>query len=800
MKRFLPYILIFTILTGVFTPLFLEVGNNKNSIVLNTKVAEAANENLTFGSKTNIKIDSDSSGVIKATILEKDNNYIYFDFAISKDYSNTDFKQIGSSQSVDYSKPFDINNPIKNYVEFKDLSKDRYILKITATDNSSGTSLIKQENKIKINITNSNTSQSADFDTSAATGGPQIKEDIDTLPACSTGTFSFSVTGCAAQFLYYVLYVPTSWLFGGAGMLFDLAFDYSVDAESYKNPFVTEGWKIVRDLCNVFFIFILLYVAFAMILGLQNVKAKEMMINVVIIGLLINFSLFFTQVVVDSGNILARVFYNSETIKEKTASNTEATIGGFGLAQKSGDEISLSSGVVSQINPQNIVRHANEIAIQDSSGTTDGKEGIAALGAGGFILVTILATIVNLVGIFVFVSIALIFIARVIGLWLAMIFAPLAFLTYIIPSMASGVKMVGWKDWWSNLIGLSFLAPIFMFMLYLIILFLGGETFGELIKPGNNGPQFIIKTIMAFAFIMILLMKAKDLAKEYSGSIGQKVTSGVTAAAGLAVGGAAIGVSGAGRIAGSGLQKVANSDGAQRHGQYLKDLKEWEAGGRTGTAPTDPKVGFASKWGGRMNARQSTIDDKWGSTQDLNKKARDMFNGQDYSKLGALQKKQVKDKLIEEKEPTLYNDLARKKHGMDYNDKRMTVAQKEGIRNDAKTEATSKINAKEKQASTNVNTVSQISSRMRTGSWDVRNLSKVTGLDGGFFSKLSAGIISGIAIGMRGGLKGQVGLGYGSTQKDFWKDLKDLFSDSLKDVGVKIDMSKEKDSGDKRQS
>lgn len=542
MKRFLPYILIFTILTGVFTPLFLEVGNNKNSIVLNTKVAEAANENLTFGSKTNIKIDSDSSGVIKATILEKDNNYIYFDFAISKDYSNTDFKQIGSSQSVDYSKPFDINNPIKNYVEFKDLSKDRYILKITATDNSSGTSLIKQENKIKINITNSNTSQSADFDTSAATGGPQIKEDIDTLPACSTGTFSFSVTGCAAQFLYYVLYVPTSWLFGGAGMLFDLAFDYSVDAESYKNPFVTEGWKIVRDLCNVFFIFILLYVAFAMILGLQNVKAKEMMINVVIIGLLINFSLFFTQVVVDSGNILARVFYNSETIKEKTTGNTEATIGGFGLAQKSGDEISLSSGVVSQVNPQNIVRHANKIAVSDSQGnsTTAGEESGGSLSAGGFILVTILAIIVNLVGIFVFVSIALIFIARVIGLWLAMIFAPLAFLTYIIPSMASGVKMVGWKDWWSNLIGLSFLAPIFMFMLYLIILFLGGETFGDLINTNSTGPQFIIKTLMAFAFIMILLMKAKDLAKEYSGSIGEKVIGGINKVAGVA-GGVALG-------------------------------------------------------------------------------------------------------------------------------------------------------------------------------------------------------------------------------------------------------------------
>lgn len=572
MKRFLPYILIFTILTGVFTPLFLGVGNNKNSITLNTQVAEAANQNLTLGSKTNIKIDSDSSGIIKATILEKDNNYIYFDFAISKDYSNTDFKQIGSSQSVDYSKPFDINNPIKNYVEFKDLSKDRYILKITATDNSSGTSLVNQENKIKINITDSNTSQSADFDTSAATGGSQIKEDPSTLPACGFGVTGLggedsSVTGCAANILYYVLYVPTSWLFGGAGMLFDLTFDYSVDAESYKTPFVTEGWKIVRDLCNVFFIFILLYVAFAMILGLQNVKAKEMMINVVIIGLLINFSLFFTQVVIDSGNILARVFYNSETIKEKTSGNTEATIGGFGLAQKSGDEISLSSGVVSQVNPQNIVRHANKISVSDSEGNsaTAGEESGGSLSAGRYILVIILAIIVNLVGTFVFISIALIFIARVIGLWLAMIFAPFAFLSYIIPSMASGVKMVGWKDWWSNLIGLSFLAPIFMFMLYLIILFLGKDTFKDLLDPNSTGPKFIIKTIMAFAFVMILLMKAKDLAKEYSGSIGEKVIGGINKVAGVA-GGVALG---AGAVAlrgtvGRAGSVVANSDRLKR--------------------------------------------------------------------------------------------------------------------------------------------------------------------------------------------------------------------------------------------
>jgi hypothetical protein len=66
---------------------------------------------------------------------------------------------------------------------------------------------------------------------------------------------------------------------------------------------------VVRDISNVFFILVLLYVAIQTILGLSH-ETKKVVVHVIIMALLINFSMFFTKVVVDSSNMWALVFYN----------------------------------------------------------------------------------------------------------------------------------------------------------------------------------------------------------------------------------------------------------------------------------------------------------------------------------------------------------------------------------------------------------------------------------------------------------------------------------------------------------
>lgn len=376
----------------------------------------------------------------------------------------------------------------------------------------------------------------------------------DPLPSC--GVIRGSISGCIVQVFYYVLFVPSSFIFGLAGQFFDWAFAYSIADSSYRSTFVTEGWGIVRDFCNLFFIFVLIYAAFGMILSIRNIKSKEIIVNTIIIGLLINFSLFAGQVLIDASNILTRVFYNSEAIKisldDKSSSVTSS---GVDINQQSSlNEIAISSALVNKVNPQRIILDMSKVKPKDPARKLD-SDGIDA---GTWILVILLASAVNIVGLYVFFSVALLFIARVIGLWFALIFAPFAFFSYTVPQMQN-IDRVGWKKWWPDILGLCFMAPIFMFLMYLILVFLNTVFTG--LDGQTAGTNFILSVVVPFIFIIMLLLLAKKIAVKYSGQMGEVITK-----AGAMAGGASLGLGlGAAAVAGRGTlgrigSAVASSD------------------------------------------------------------------------------------------------------------------------------------------------------------------------------------------------------------------------------------------------
>ncbi len=372
------------------------------------------------------------------------------------------------------------------------------------------------------------------------------------LPTCDVTSPSSWFSGCIAQALYYLFFKTSSFVFGLSGKALDFTLMYSISDTSYRSSFVVEGWGIVKDFCNMFFIFVLLYIAFGTILNLHNVKTKEMIINVVIIGLLINFSLFATQVIIDASNILTRVFYNQKTIVTGTAQKdasgnplpTKSELGDFG-------EIKLSEAIVSKVNPQELIMRASEVESIPIRGTMTGedqtktKQGIST---GTFIIVIFLATAVNIVGTIAFLSSAFVFIARVVGLWLAMILAPLAFFSYIVPQLQD-IKMIGWKKWWPDTLKMAFVAPVFAFFMYIIVGFMdkGLGIIDASMKTGKGGLTFVIAIVVPFAFIMILLMKAKSIAVDMSGEVGAAISKVGAVAGGLALGVATGGAAIAGR-------------------------------------------------------------------------------------------------------------------------------------------------------------------------------------------------------------------------------------------------------------
>lgn len=574
MKRFLSYILIVLVFVQLLAP-FTIGGGIKNNLEIRTSKAEAA-EDLIFGI-TNV---THTDKTVAATIGHNASSDFKQQMEDSYDglFLRVQIKDAsGNDASPEHRFTLDLKY-LYSPTNFEELTPETpYKVIATMEGEKSGiiTTLATDEKDFT-----TNESGNTDSNNEGASDSLRMNDE-SILPTCTL--FSAQTWGgCIGRLLYWGVFKPTSYIFALTGRLLDISVNYSVKDTSYRSDFVVEGWGVVRDFCNMFFIFILLYIAFGTILNLHSVKTKEMIINVVIIGLLINFSLFATQVIVDASNILTRVFYNSQTIKIGPVDDNNIIQNQVG----SQGEIQLSLALVGKINPQRLILNAgkaDDISVREdiSEDTNVNNNGVSAT---TFILVTILASIVNIVGIIVFLTCSLIFISRVIGLWIAMIFAPLAFFSYTIPAMQNW-EMVGWKRWWPETIKLAFMAPAFVFFMYLIIKFL--ETgLGLLINDSKGGLDFVLGIFVPFIFVMILLTKAKDIAKNMSGKIGQSITDGLSKVGGVALG------AGLGGLAMAGRQTIGRlaTNAAQSNA-----FRDWAGKSKIGASALRMTSGVASK-------------------------------------------------------------------------------------------------------------------------------------------------------------------------------------------------------------
>ena len=178
-----------------------------------------------------------------------------------------------------------------------------------------------------------------------------------------------------------------------------------------------------------------------------------------------------------------------------------------------------------------------------------------------FVFIVLLALTITLYTAYVFLSVAVLFIARVVSLWIAMIFSPLAFISYAVPFDVP----FGHKEWWDDLLKNAFLAPIFIFFLYVIVLFTGFLKTLPQYPVGDDVFQKMLSTTIPFAILMMLLMKAKGLAVKYSGKIGEAVMSGAKMVGGLALGvGAGVVAMGGKQVLGRGAAMLSENEGLKK--------------------------------------------------------------------------------------------------------------------------------------------------------------------------------------------------------------------------------------------
>ncbi len=353
------------------------------------------------------------------------------------------------------------------------------------------------------------------------------------LPECNI-LYSSTWPGCIARVIYYIFFIPTSFVFGLSGQFLDWGTSFTIDSNSYKGSaatFIESGWKITRDIANILFIFILLWVGIGTILGSHSVDAKKTIGMVIIIALLLNFSLFFARVIIDASNILAGVFYNQIDVQDEGSNNQ------WVFSDKNVKNI--STAIVSKFNPQKLFAQAGTLKINTGTGVKDGSTDGGTNGEpapGQFIIITLIMSVINCIGIWVFFSVGFLFLSRVAGLWLAMIFAPLAFISYILPSSSAGaLGDMHHSKWWGNLVRLAMMVPMFMFFMYLILMFMNTNFIANAMGDKTT-TLAILGVVIPLLIIVVLLQRARKIVVDWSGELGKMAAQAGTAVAGFSVG------------------------------------------------------------------------------------------------------------------------------------------------------------------------------------------------------------------------------------------------------------------------
>ena len=202
-----------------------------------------------------------------------------------------------------------------------------------------------------------------------------------------------------------------------------------------KSAAVTNGWVIVRDLCNMFFILILLVVAFATILRIESYQWKKILPKLLIMAVLINFSKTICGLIIDFAQVIMLTFVN-----------------GFATAGEANLTTMLGIDKILKINP-----------------TTNNVTGLTIFGS------YMLALIYVVIALIVTIVIIAVLVMRMVMLWVYIVLSPLAFLAAAFPA---GQKYS--TQWWSEFSKQVIVGPVLAFFIWLSFI---SATTGLDIKP-----------------------------------------------------------------------------------------------------------------------------------------------------------------------------------------------------------------------------------------------------------------------------------------------------------------------------
>lgn len=188
---------------------------------------------------------------------------------------------------------------------------------------------------------------------------------------------------------------------------------------------IVEAWMLVRDLCNMFFILILLIIAFGTILKIEAYGAKQLLGKLLLMAILINFSRMICGIFIDFAQVIMLTFINA--------------IGTSG------------SNFVTALRAPDLLTVAQATYTKDLDffNTLTGYiAGFIFLVIGTVVMIALLATLVM----------------RVVMIWIHVVLSPFAFLLAAFPAGQTYAR-----QWWGDFSKNVIVGPVLAFFIWMAL-------------------------------------------------------------------------------------------------------------------------------------------------------------------------------------------------------------------------------------------------------------------------------------------------------------------------------------------
>jgi|GEM_PF-1544350 len=292
-------------------------------------------------------------------------------------------------------------------------------------------------------------------------------------------------------------------------------------------------WSLIRDICNLAFIFGFIYVGIYTIIDPEKADTKRFLSRIIIGALLINFSLFFTKIVIDFSNFSSVVIYTAMVESPETSTITGKIVSQLGLT-------TLYASPGAQI--------------------------LADIGSGKSIWFFIMGAIFLLVAAFVFFAASFLLVTRFVALVLIMVASPVLFAATVFPKTKSYAD-----DIWKKLFSYAFFAPVYLLLTLITIKLMDAlgvsSTQDKFVNALTDTSGTAFSVILNFVVIIFFLVSSLTIAKRMGIEGGEMAVS-----AGKAIRGKVQGAIGRNTVGRLGEKLAKNQDESRKSNSRFRQF------------------------------------------------------------------------------------------------------------------------------------------------------------------------------------------------------------------------------------